>query len=54
MKRFLVGLATGTAAALVTRAIDAVEPWWLVVGAAVACLVWFGGRALEALADALD
>jgi hypothetical protein len=54
MARFLAGLGfaciTGGLTALVTRT----EPWWLIVAGVTAVVVWFGRRAVEAVADALD
>lgn len=49
MKRFLLGLAAGGAAAGATHLFGAPSPWPLLIGLCVAVLVWFG----ESLFDEL-
>lgn len=51
MERFLAGLVLGAAASGITYAITPAPPWWWAVGAAVACLVWFGSFLLIVLDD---
>jgi hypothetical protein len=52
--RFLAGLGAGLVAAAITSFFTYSEPWWLLVGACTAVVVWFGQYGIEAIADAVD
>lgn len=54
MIRFFAGLGAGLAAAAVTSFFTYSTPWLLAIGAAIAVVVWFGVRAIEAAADLID
>ena len=54
MIRFLAGLGAALVAAAVTSFFTTSEPWLLGVSLAVAVIVWFGQRGVEAVTDALD
>ncbi|MFE2712300.1 hypothetical protein ACFXKI_09985 [Streptomyces mirabilis] len=54
MSRFLAGLGAALITGGITRLFTAAEPWWLTVGGITALVVWFGGDAFDAIADALD
>ena len=54
MTRFLAGLGFGCITGALTYLMDQAEPWWLLVGACTAVLVWTGRGALEVLSDLID
>ncbi|MFJ8345101.1 hypothetical protein ACIQ9J_01735 [Streptomyces sp. NPDC094153] len=54
MTRFLAGLGFACITGALTYLITQSEPWWLLVGACTAVLVWTGTRAVKGLADAVD
>lgn len=54
MKRFTAGLLLGATCSGIAYAAGASPLWTGLVGLAVAALIWFGKRAVEAITDTVD